>query len=450
MNAGTGKPLSVTLFAPAPAYFASLRAWQRPVTKQQVLPRLGLLALEAVTPPEWGVRILDERVDDIEAEPIDSPLVGITAMTCMAPRAFTLARRLKAQGKTVVMGGFFPTLTPELALAEGCIDSIVIGRGERTWPQLLEDFRLGRMQKVYRDTRIHTDFRLPRVNHTLTGPAQGYNGWLTQVQTSLGCKFHCRFCAVPQFYNRRFALRNIDDVVDEVVAAPGRYIFFVDDNLLNYPDYLARLCARLGTTGKKWSAQLSMDIRNHRQLLTTMRRAGCFWIHVGIETLDPATLAAQEKTQNRVRHYLATLRMIRDAGLSVSAGMVFGFPTESAAVFDHTADFLHRADLDAVSFHYYTPFPGSPDHAALAAADQLVTRDLACYDTYHAVVRTPNFSPEVLTDRVESLQREVYRPRQVLGRTLRTVRNGHTGGWRTLAGGAVGYLNCHQGLPLHP
>ena len=47
--------------------FASLQAWQRPITKQQVLPRLGLLTLEAVTPPQWQVRILDERVDDIVA-----------------------------------------------------------------------------------------------------------------------------------------------------------------------------------------------------------------------------------------------------------------------------------------------------------------------------------------------------------------------------------------------
>ena len=441
---------SVALLSPAPPYFDALRGQYHPLTRQQVLPRLSLLALEAVTAPAWDVQILDERVDEIVPDSIAAPIVGITTMTHMAPRAFALARKLKACGKTVVLGGFFPTLTPELALAEQCIDAIVIGRGERIWPQLLSDFHAGTLQRTYRDTEITPDFHLPRINHALTTTSRGYNGWLTQVQTSLGCKFHCRFCAVPQFYHRKFALRNIDDVTHEVAAAPTRCIFFVDDNLLNYPDYLARLCDRLRTTGKKWSAQLSMDIRHHNRLLKIMRQSGCFWVHVGIETLDPAALAAQEKNQNKVQHYLDTLSMIHDAGISVSAGMVFGFPNESAGVFDQTAQFLSRANLDAVSFHYYTPFPGSPDHAALTAAGQLVTRDLACYDTYHAVVHTKNYTPEALTCQVESLKRAFYRPTQVLTRGLRGLRHGPASVMRTLAAGTMGYLNCRQGLPLHP
>ena len=441
---------SVTLISPAPSYFEALRDRRSPLTRMQRLPRQGLLALEAVTPKGWDVNIIDERIEPIVAENIDSPIVGITTMTYMAPRAFDLARQLKALGKTVVLGGFFPTLTPELALGEPSVDSIVIGRGEHAWPLLLTDFAHGCLKRKYRHPFGHHGYKLPQINFNLSGPDRGFNGWLTQVQTSLGCKFHCRFCAIPPFHTRQFALRDMDDVIDEVAHAPTQRIYFVDDNLLNHPEYLENLCDRLRPTQKGWSGQLSMDIRRYPQLLKKMRQSGCFWLHLGIESLDQATLKTQGKKQNHVENYLDTLNLIRDEGISVSAGMMFGFPTDSASVFEVTEKFLDRAGLDSVSFHFYTPFPGSSDYNRLAAEDQLVSQRLEDYDTYHVVVRTKNFTTEELREKVEALQYRFYRPYQVFKRMLRGLCNGHSGIARTFAGGAMGYLNRRQGLPLHP
>jgi radical SAM superfamily enzyme YgiQ (UPF0313 family) len=181
-----------------------------------------------------------------------------------------------------------------------------------------------------------------------------------------------------------------------------------------------------------------------------MRQSGCFWIHLGIESLDQATLKTQEKMQNNVQKYLDTLNLIRDEGISVSAGMMFGFPTDPASVFETTENFLDLAGLDSVSFHFYTPFPGSPDYKILAEADQLVTRQLEHYDTYHVIVHTKNFTTEELTEKVEALQYRFYRPHQTLKRMLRGLSNGHSGITRTFAGGAMGYINRRQGLPLYP
>jgi radical SAM superfamily enzyme YgiQ (UPF0313 family) len=441
---------TVTLISPAPSYYNALRDRQGPLVQLQRLPRLGLLALEAVTPSAWEVRIIDERIELVEPEKITSPIVGITTMTSMAPRAFALAQKLKACGKTVVLGGFFPTLSPELALAEPCVDSIVIGRGEQAWPCLLNDFAQGTLKKKYCHSPEAHGFTLPQVNYHLTGPELGYNGVLTQIQTSFGCKFSCRFCVIPEFHDHQFVLRDIDDVAAEVADAPTRRVCFVDDNLLNHPTYFGDLCDRLQPAGKGWSAQVSMDIRKHRGLLQKMRRAGCFWLHVGIESLDAAALQAQDKKQNNVQTYLDTLAMIRDEGISISSGMVLGFPTESPDVFERTERFLDRAGLDAVSFHYYTPFPGCPDYDTLAAAGRLVTHDLEHYDTYHAVVRPLNFTHEVLTEKVEALKKRFYRPRSVLARTMRGIAAGYPGVARTFASGALGYYNCRQGLPLYP
>ncbi len=56
----------VTLLAPAPRYFEPLRDRRDTLSRLRRLPRLSLLALEAATPPQWDVQIIDERVEGFE------------------------------------------------------------------------------------------------------------------------------------------------------------------------------------------------------------------------------------------------------------------------------------------------------------------------------------------------------------------------------------------------
>lgn len=447
----------VALVSPAPRYFGPLRQRRDPFSRLRRLPRLALLALESVTPPDWEVTLVDERVQRFDPDAIEAPLVGITTMTYMAPRAFEMARLLKLRGKTVVLGGYFPTLSPHLALAEEAVDAIVIGRGENAWPRLLADFAAGRLQRTYdipfpaADAGSPGTFRLAQYNHRLTGPEDGYNGWLTQVQAGLGCKFRCGFCVIPGFHRDQVVLRDLDDLVEEVARAPTRRVLFIDDNLLNRPSYLNALCDRLAPLGKEWIAQVSMDIGTQPKLIEKMAKAGCGWLNVGIESIHAATLDAQAKWQNDTDRYLRTLEMFRDVGISVSAGMVLGFPTEPRDVFDLTGEFLDRASIDITVFHLYTPYPGTRAHAEYEAAGKLLTNDLELYDTYHPIVRPDHYDPAELVERMEWLEERFYRPRRVLERAARGFgRSGAFGLVRTLATGVEGYVNLRQGLPLHP
>jgi len=441
----------VTLLAPAPRYFEPLRDRRDTLSRLRRLPRLSLLALEAATPPQWDVQIIDERVEAFEPDRISSDIVGITVMTYMAPRAFEMARALKKRGKTVILGGYFPSLSPQLALQEPSVDAIVIGRAERSWPVLLQDFLAGRLQRQYSVPFGGEGFSLPQYNRALTGPDKGYNTWITQVQAGLGCKFSCRFCVIPDFHGQTVAMRSIDDLVEEVARAPTRRVLFVDDNLLNRPAWLHALCDRLRPLGKEWVAQVSMDIAKQKGLIKKMAKSGCGWLNVGIESLHEGSLSAQEKWQNNTRNYLETLNRIRDEGISLSTGMVMGFPHEPRDVFDVTGEFLDRANVDITIFHIYTPYPGARDYARLLAEDRILTRDLEMYDTYHVTVRPDAFAPEEVATEIERLQERFYQPHRVLQRAARGLAHGGPFDLiRTLATGVEGYFNLKQGLPLHP
>ena len=126
-----------------------------PVSKNRILgedfffklPILALPTVAAYTPAGCEVRMVDERIQKLDFD-TDADLVGITSMTALAPRAYQIADAFKKRGKTVVMGGMHPSAMPEEALTH--CDAVVVGEGEKIWPSLVEDFKQGKLKRIYR------------------------------------------------------------------------------------------------------------------------------------------------------------------------------------------------------------------------------------------------------------------------------------------------------------
>src|SRR5215475_2779013 len=140
--AGARDKLHIELICPrGPLYRHRGGIWK----KTMRYAPLTLTTLASLIPPEIAaeVRITDEGVDEIDPERIDADLVGITAITGTAPRAYEIAACLRRRGIPVVIGGVHPTLMPEETMRHA--DSTVVGYAEESWPQLLRDFVIGRM-----------------------------------------------------------------------------------------------------------------------------------------------------------------------------------------------------------------------------------------------------------------------------------------------------------------
>jgi radical SAM superfamily enzyme YgiQ (UPF0313 family) len=112
-------------------------------------PPLTLTTLASVIPSELNakIRIIDEGVEAFVPEELDEDIIGITAVTATATRAYQLADTFRNKGIKVVLGGPHPTVLPEEAAKHA--DSVVIGFGEKTFPELLWDFKSNKMKKFY-------------------------------------------------------------------------------------------------------------------------------------------------------------------------------------------------------------------------------------------------------------------------------------------------------------
>lgn len=112
---------------------------------------LNLPYVASVTPSDIEIKIIDEAYEKIDFdEKVD--LVGLTAQTPAAPRAYQIATEFKKRGIPVVMGGPHASMLPEEALR--FVDAVVIGEAEEIWPKLIEDFKKGQMKRVYQPERF--------------------------------------------------------------------------------------------------------------------------------------------------------------------------------------------------------------------------------------------------------------------------------------------------------
>jgi radical SAM superfamily enzyme YgiQ (UPF0313 family) len=109
-------------------------------------PPLGLGVVAALTPNDVEVSLSDERISAIDFQK-DTDLVGISALTTTAPRAYAIADTFRARGVKVVLGGVHPSLLPEEASCHA--DAVVIGEAEGIWSKVIDDFKAGTLEKFY-------------------------------------------------------------------------------------------------------------------------------------------------------------------------------------------------------------------------------------------------------------------------------------------------------------
>jgi radical SAM superfamily enzyme YgiQ (UPF0313 family) len=136
--------------------------------RYRVWKPLSLMVLAGATPPEWDISIIDENlgVPDYDAMPRPD-LVGITAFTSQANRAYEVAGYFRRLGVPVVIGGIHATMCQDEVASR--VDSVVTGEAEEIWPRVVDDARRGCLRPLYDGGRVELDKSPPARHDLLTG-----------------------------------------------------------------------------------------------------------------------------------------------------------------------------------------------------------------------------------------------------------------------------------------
>ena len=125
---------------PSNAALSMVHLKENRFNKYRIWKPLGLLILARLTPPEWDITVVDENLHLPDYRSMPRPdLVGLTAFTSQADRAYKVAKEFRNRGVPVVMGGIHATMRLEETLDR--VDAVVTGEAEEVWARVLEDAR---------------------------------------------------------------------------------------------------------------------------------------------------------------------------------------------------------------------------------------------------------------------------------------------------------------------
>jgi radical SAM superfamily enzyme YgiQ (UPF0313 family) len=409
---------------------------KRKMLRFSILP---LTTVAALTPQKHQVEICDENVQPLDFN-TEADVIGITFMTALANRAYEIADAFRAKGKTVIAGGYHPTLYPQDAASH--FNALVIGDAEDTWPQLLDDIEKGKLKKIYHSAM--TDYKdnkeafnsatphcgsgtsaqdlaeTPIPRRDLMSRTARHYATTNAVQTGRGCAHGCRYCSITAFYKKTYRHRTVQNVIEELNQISRNFIF-VDDNIIADREYAKELFRAMIPLKKRWVSQCSIEIADDPELLKLAKKAGCQGLFIGIESISESNLNAIGKAFNAPDRYRERIRTIRRSGIGVIAGIIVGMDKDDITVFQKTLQFLQGMRIDSLQLNIMTPLPGTPLYDDLEKAKRIIDRDWSHYDFRHVVIKPAWMTKQQLQDGADWLIRQYYRMDRVILRTLRTL-----------------------------
>jgi radical SAM superfamily enzyme YgiQ (UPF0313 family) len=210
-------------------------------------------------------------------------------------------------------------------------------------------------------------------------------------------------------FGRKMRYRNIDNVVEEIKAAPSKYIFFVDDNLTINKRYAKELMRAIKPLGISWGCMSSIDVATDDELLGLMAESGCFNILIGFESLNPASLDETNKLHNKAATiYEPAIQKIHAHGIHINASFVVGFDNDTLQEFDNIFDFAMRTNMPSVNLHLLAAPPGSEIYKKYKTEGRLADCNPELGSGHFPTLRYMNMSQIELFDHYMATIRRLY------------------------------------------
>jgi hopanoid C-3 methylase HpnR len=319
------------------------------------------------------------------------------------PEVVDLARWVKSvlPGCLVFCGGHSVSFVAEHVLehAEGAIDVVLKGEGERAAPALLAAAKDGALTEVPGAVTTEGAGPAPQMVHSLDDhlPARHLGGRrrkyfigvmdpAASIEFTRGCPWDCSFCSAWTFYGRSYRRLSPEAAAEDMarIAEPG--VFIVDDVAFikaEEGDEIARQLERRGIR-KQYYLETRCDvlIRNE-EVFRRWRRLGLNYMFLGLEALDEEGLRQfRKRTTPKVNNQ--ALEIARSMGLSVAINIIAD-PDWDETRFAFVREWAMSVP-EIVNITVQTPYPGT--ETWLTESRHLTTLDYRLFDVQHAVLPT--------------------------------------------------------------
>lgn len=388
---------------------------------------LAISTIAKITPKDIEIIITDENVENIDFdEKVD--LVGITSMTPNVLRAYEIADIFREKCIKIILGGVHVSMLPQEAVLHA--DSVAIGEAEAVWKDVLQDLKEGVLKKFY-TSKTRPD--LSKLSELREIDTSENNYFLTLIQTTRGCPFNCNFCLVQKFLGNEVRLRNVEQVIKEVLSLPKTVkakvgpiklnfpcnFFVVDDNIIGNVKHAEKLLKKLISLKlPSLICQTSINIAKNKKILGLLRDAGCKELFIGFESLAQTSLNNFGKKVNIIAEYETAIDTITSFGINVFGSFIIGGDGDDEKIFEVTADFINKTNIYVAMINILTPIPGTELFNKLEAEDRLLHKNWNLYDAAHVVFKPKHMSVRALQQGYNWLCQNVYSNNSIIEKLL--------------------------------
>jgi len=374
----------------------------------------------------------------------DLVLISITTLS-LSPdlEAAVIAKRLSPTTRTAAIGAHFNVLDQEVLQQHPALDLCLRGEYEGTCAELGSGMPIPQILGVtWRPSSgeiIRNDARPFEQNlDSFPFPARhlARNELYTcpdtrkpqaSIVTNRGCPFSCTYCLANQVAGTRNRYRTVENVMAEIrlcVETLGiRSFLFRSELFTQNKRWVIELCRQIIDAGLdiEWACNSRVDTVNE-ELLSWMRRAGCWVMAFGVESGDQATLDRVQK-KAKVEDAFKAIAMCRAAGIRSSIYLLIGLPWDTHASISAQGKFARELDPDFLEVFYPYPFPGTPMHRLAEESGLIEPGEFPAQAYSDPVMPTQHLSIEELKQLRTRLLRSFYlRPRFIV-RTLGRIRS---------------------------
>jgi radical SAM superfamily enzyme YgiQ (UPF0313 family) len=404
---------------------------------------LNLPYVAAVTPTDVEVKIVDEALEKVDVEE-EADLVGLTAQTPVAPRAYQIAEEFKKKGIPVVMGGVHASMLPEEALQH--VDAVVIGEAEEVWPDLIGDLRKGQLKRIYRGSGFVNPSNLPLPRRELLYEKSYLP--LKLLETTRGCPHRCDFCGVSKFFGFQYRSRPISEIDRELKtlfqktqvmnsALKGflslfskdlpyflkrRLLYIIDSNVAGDRRFCLNLVSLLKEFDFLWYGHAPVSVAFDQELMKGFSESGCIALNIGFESFSTKNLQSMGKGFNQPSRYAEAVKRIHDQGIGIMGTFIVGLDDDDPGVFQRIIDFCIENKLDWALTFIMAPYPGTDSFRRLEEEGRIFCRDWEKYDSLNAVYQPLLMSAEELEKGMRRVWKKVFSLPSIYERVIKGPR----------------------------
>lgn len=301
---------------------------------------------------------IDSLVSIIEEK--DPEVVGLYGICNTYHINLKIAEKIKKRNKNVkiIFGGPHATATAKLSMdAFPFIDIIVKGEAEAMIGDLVSAIEKKSSlcdipAIVYRkDGKIVENEKIKLIDDLDQLPVPDYSlvddfdkMSIVPIDPGRGCPFNCHFCSTSRFWKKKFRMKSVERLVDEIELLHKKHnkrIFsFLHDNFTFDKKIVIEFCDLLieKELKIKWFCSARIDTLD-KEMIFKMKKAGCHAIFTGVETGSPRMQRIINKNIDLEKAW-ENFKILDQVGINFNISLIYGFPEETEEDFNQTLRFL--------------------------------------------------------------------------------------------------------------